>query len=572
MPTIDPFSVDGAKRVAQLAGQQLAPQTTPISVESFNTPSQITVPRLPQAPLPNVSVASVSSYADNPDGTTTNYLSDGSQSTVTYTRNADGSLTPNEVPANRSLFMGDTPEQTALREQRTSLVGDITATGEKLATKTSRKAALETEAGVPVLNKQLNELNQQIRSIQAESLAATQRAEDRPMSLGLIRGEQAAVERQRAVKTYGLAAAAEAIQGNIALANDNVARSLDAEFGGLEQEIENKKFLLSVNMDNFNAEEKRRAEKQQIALDAQKEALTQVRADKATILQTMLTAAQSGADNTTLQNIQNAKTPQEAVTIAGKVLGAQFADQKKQQAFENNIKLAQLAIDERKARNESAAAVDPISILAYAQQYASTGTIPTGIPNGTFGLISQVAKELPKPDGSIIDVNTGTKPAIADEKIDGFAALYDITKKTAELKELDKSRVKGLVGAGVAKVLGFDTEQKYADLRTEIIDLLSRARTGAALTQSEEAFYKSQLPGRVSNIAFLGPNSQDRIDNFSEKIEGTLETKLKANQASLVGFSKVKIGGQNFVVGQTVTNSQGQQGRINADGSITIIQ
>jgi len=39
----------------------------------------------------------VTGYKDNPDGTTTNYLSDGTTSTVKYTKNADGTLTANEV-------------------------------------------------------------------------------------------------------------------------------------------------------------------------------------------------------------------------------------------------------------------------------------------------------------------------------------------------------------------------------------------------------------------------------------------------------------------------------------------
>lgn len=52
---------------------------------------------------PNTPTATVVRYKDNPDGTTTNYLSDGTTSTVKYTQNADGSLTPTEV-------LGDIPQ------------------------------------------------------------------------------------------------------------------------------------------------------------------------------------------------------------------------------------------------------------------------------------------------------------------------------------------------------------------------------------------------------------------------------------------------------------------------------
>jgi hypothetical protein len=45
----------------------------------------------------NKPTVSVVRYEDNPDGTTTNYLSDGTTSIVKYTKNPDGSLKPNEV-------------------------------------------------------------------------------------------------------------------------------------------------------------------------------------------------------------------------------------------------------------------------------------------------------------------------------------------------------------------------------------------------------------------------------------------------------------------------------------------
>jgi hypothetical protein len=97
---------------------------------------------------------------------------------------------------------------------------------------------------------------------------------------------------------------------------------------------------------------------------------------------------------------------------------------------------------------------DPASVLAYAQQYAATGKIPTGLPKGTFGVVSQAARELPKPEGAIIDMNTGTKPDISDPKMDGLAALYDITLKAKQLKELDLQRNHGLVSGAFSKVLG----------------------------------------------------------------------------------------------------------------------
>lgn len=227
-----------------------------------------------------------------------------------------------------------------------------------------------------------------------------------------------------------------------------------------------------------------------------------------------------------------------------------------------------------KPEDGALAAEDPTNILAYAQQYAATGQIPTGIPKGGFGLVAQIAKELPKPEGILVDKNTGiTSSKLSATQVDGITALYDITKKVSDLKALDKKRVKGLVGGITGKIFGADDQERYLALRTEIVDLLSRARTGAALTASEEKFYADQLPGRYAEPLFvLGANTQVKLDSFDSKINGALKSKLDINNAAIFGYSKVKIGSREYTVGDIVTNNQGQAGRINADGTITIIE
>jgi hypothetical protein len=468
----------------------------------------------------------------------------------------------------------NTPEQMALDAQGSQIQNDIVAAGDKLATKSARKSALENDQNIPQLNSQLNEINNLIRGVQNDAFAATNKSEDRKAPTFAILGEQAAIDRQRAVKVYGFAAAAEAIQGNIALANDYVSRTLDAEFGHLEQDIENKKFLLTQNKDKFNREEARAAETRQVELDKQKEALAAAKKDKSDILQIMLTAAQNGADNATLQKIQGARTPQEAAQAAGQVLGAKFADDKAQQAFENNIKLAQLSIDQAKLKNDSAAAVaDPATILAYAQQYAATGQIPTGMPKGTFGMVSQLGKELPKPDGTLVSNVTGIAPSgLSAAQTDGIVALRDLQKKLDDSKVLFNSYNHGLLTGVKNAVVPSTASQQYNNLRGEIVDLLARARSGAALTANEEATYLKKLPSNFNNSLFLGASGDTKIDNLKSSITGKLDTALQTHNLSIYGYSTVNVGGQAFQVGQTITNSKGESGRVNADGTITLTQ
>lgn len=225
----------------------------------------------------------------------------------------------------------------------------------------------------------------------------------------------------------------------------------------------------------------------------------------------------------------------------------------------------------QKDLNDKGVSEDPSNIIAYAQQYASTGTIPPGLPKGTFGIVSEVAKGLPKPVGVLVDVSTGVKPsAMSSTQVDGLTALYDVTKKVDTLRELNDNIVHGVTGK-VTALFDQDDRRRYLDLRKEIVDLLARARTGAAITEFEERNYSSRLPGLGADPFFAGASPESRIDSFDTAIQGALQTKLKVNNSAIYGYSKVKVGNQEYTVGDVVTNESGQTGRVNADGSITVL-
>jgi hypothetical protein len=213
-------------------------------------------------------------------------------------------------------------------------------------------------------------------------------------------------------------------------------------------------------------------------------------------------------------------------------------------------------------------------IMAYARQYASTGTIPTGMPKGTFGLVSEYAKDLPKKDGTIVDINTGVRSsALSQVEQQDFTTLYSILKNVEKLKALDEERTQGLLLGGAGYVFGDQKQSEYLAYRKMIVDDMARMQSGAALTEDEVKFYEEYLPGRYGEIAFvLGQDSAERIQTFQNLINKRMEDRMTANDLVMYGFSKVKIDGKDYTVGQQITNSKGQIGRVNSDGSITIIQ
>lgn len=229
---------------------------------------------------------------------------------------------PDTTDIDKLISSFDTPsaEQKTAEENKTSLIQSIKDLLTKQGTESARKAELETAAGIPDLNKTLNELVNNIRQNNAGAFAATQQQEDRLAPTFAIQGSQAQIERQRAVKNYGLAAAAEAVQGNIALANSNIERALDAEFGPLESQLEFQKFLYDTNRDELERADRKQADKLAAANAERSRILEEQKANKASIYGIATTIAKYGVDASVVQRVLAAETAEDALTLASPYL------------------------------------------------------------------------------------------------------------------------------------------------------------------------------------------------------------------------------------------------------------
>jgi hypothetical protein len=112
----------------------------------------------------------------------------------------------------------------------------------------------------------------------------------------------------------------QAANGNLATAQDQVDAAVKAKFDPLKAELEAKKAQLDAITPLLNAEEKKLAAKQSAQLAERSKALDKQQEDQKTVYQTMLAAAQNGADAVTLRNIEAAATPDAAITAAGSFL------------------------------------------------------------------------------------------------------------------------------------------------------------------------------------------------------------------------------------------------------------
>lgn len=236
---------------------------------------------------------------------------------------------------------------------------------------------------------------------------------------------------------------------------------------------------------------------------------------------------------------------------------------------------AEVAQLQAEAAGMAGLGTDTATLNAYATEYAATGKLPSGADLERAGIsagqLAQIAKQLPKPVGTIVDSQTGVKSSNvpAAEQAD-FTALYNIIQNTERLKALDEERWGGVVAGTLGKVFGSDKQAEYLATRKAIIDDLARMQTGAALTLDEQKFYEDYLPGRFSEAFGFGQDSGKKIENFSNIMKNRLQDRASAYGLAVYGFTKVNVGGQELVVGQEVKNADGITGRVLPDGSIAV--
>ena len=125
------------------------------------TDTQVDIGNLPLL-KPVSEPVTVISYKDNPDGTTTNYLSDGTTSTVQYSRNKDGSLQPTEVtPENKTTTDNKTQ---ALLDEKTKIESEIKTLQDSITNKSKTREKAYNEAGIFDDIKKLNELKDTLKT------------------------------------------------------------------------------------------------------------------------------------------------------------------------------------------------------------------------------------------------------------------------------------------------------------------------------------------------------------------------------------------------------------------------
>ena len=497
---------------------------------------------------------------------------------------ASAQNTPKSIDDYIKMLTPDTTSQndyTAVNNRITELLG-------QQGNKGTDQITAEQNAGLPDMKKQLSDINASILTKMSDYNAANQALENTPQQIAAVVGsKQQQLQRTQAADIGMLNARAQALQGNITAAQDTVNRAIDLKYYSVENELQTKLQQLSTIKDQLSRDEAIRAKATELALQDQQRAIDAEKDKEKQINQVLLQAAGVGADQNTLNKIQKSGTVQDAIKNAGSFLSVEYRDKKKQQDFDNSIKLqnvsidrAKLALEGAKIKAESASQQDVSQLVAYAQQYASNGNIPTGLPKNTFGIISQIAKELPKADGTLVDKNTGVKSsAIKPTQEDAILAAYNLkTNVIPELKKAYDNVNTGLL-PGLFGSAGIKTQAMthFEDVRTQFLNQLLLANSGKVVSDKELQRYQDLLPSSYSQAVgfggsfnLFGRNGDTKLQDIEKGITDSLDSSLNTNGLSIYGYSKVKLqDGKSYNVGEILTNSKGQSARVNPDGSLS---
>jgi len=514
-------------------------EITTIPLDSLSTPT----PKMPD-------ISSVTNPNANYFGTINNSLSATTPVTDTST----------ELVKKISGLMGETTNKEAYTQEQKQLFGQT-----------------ELEAKQKQLQAEATALQNESKALQNETLAGgsiENKLQQRFAGTGATRGETSVDKtmalRENQIKQADLASRSLLLEsqyainkGELDIATQKVNDAVNARYSPIEKEIDNNTKLLQLYAPFMTIEQNKIANEKQQANEQKKTELADKKKQQTDVINFAQTNGDSNTASKALQLDPNSSTfTQDLAKLQGQVkvdqtdkVYKQLQIQKLQQDIENN------------GVNSN----DASTLIAYAQQYASTGQIPTGLPKGTFGTVSALAKELPKTTGEIVDNNTGIKPnKLSSSQLEGLAALRDLTIKLDQAKTQFSSLNTGLIGGTFGNVFPSKERQDYNIVKNEIVDLLSRARSGAALTESEIKTYTDKLPGTFNKTFCAGTSGQNLLDGLKKSISDKLDTTLKANGASMYGFSEVNLGGQNYKVGDII-NINGLQGRVNPDGTITTI-
>lgn len=335
--------------------------------------------------------------------------------------------------------------KSAAEVQQDSLTARLSDLLGQTAGQTQALSTAEAEQGVPDLTKQLQDINNQIKTTRAEQNALNVDVQGKPITMSSIIGAQAQINAVMDAKIYTLSAQAQALQGNISLAKENAQKAVDLKYAPILEELKIKQAQLELIRPTLTKEEKIRAE-----------ALAQKNKDEANALQ--LQIANQKDQNSTLLNLMQSY-PDARITLSDTLESANTKITNNSAIYKDKIK-------------NTGSGTGRAGVLASLP--TSVQTQLTGIAE-KFGSTDIVKKYNEVSDGlsKIRGVENGsTNPADHQQVVYAFAKYLD---PTSAVKEGEYEVIKKYAQSTISKYgkeitnaingTGFLSEQAIANIK-----------------------------------------------------------------------------------------------------------
>lgn len=228
--------------------------------------------------------------------------------------------TTETVPSIESIISNVTDTTTPTQERRDEITSEISEETDKLAGQREFRTEQQEELGISKKERTVQDLTNRLNQIKAQEqqipLQVQQEFEGRGATASGVEPIEASRLRKNAIRALGVSAGLEAAQGNLATAQEQVDRAVEQEFGPIKDKIETLRSNLELIRPQLDREQKRRATLLDQKLAERERNIEEQQTERKNIYDVMTTAAENGADASTLNQIQNASSRGEALRLA----------------------------------------------------------------------------------------------------------------------------------------------------------------------------------------------------------------------------------------------------------------
>ncbi len=420
------------------------------------------------------------------------------------------------------------------------------------------------EAGVPQYEKDIQDLTNQMRSLEMESQANQIRIADQTKTTGHISGELTKNERDTAIRTLTLSAQLQAKQGNLTLALKQAQREVDLKYKPIADKLAIVREQYELNKDALE-----RIDKKQASALAERirkeEADLEVKKQRDSDLNSIaLKAAEGGAPSSVINAIKNSVTAMDAIGLASGFLDTdlqlalqrqaasqadvdrKFAEDVRQFDVQTAIRNKELGISAMNAQTSRMNATKNDVVPGDNQQLYAGLTSPTA--TAVRSKVSKFSSEPVVTNFNVINEgynfamsipNNTKNPADNQGMIYAFAKIMDPNSvvREGEYSTVQKYSQTWLesFGFNAARVVNnqeFLTPEAIQNMKSTIARKFSASKTNYDNVYSQYASGINNLTGRDDGNKFLVDYSQAFSGRAQTTNDDDYEYTLKTNAGS----------------------------------------